>query len=69
MVDQRGFVAIIDDMVKAVKEAGTKILLNNIVKKVDLEKKTVFTSDGVHEADFIVCTASIGVLREQKIAF
>ena len=51
-------------MVKSVKESGTKIILNTIVKKVDLEKKTVCTSDGVHEADFIVCTASIGVLRE-----
>ena len=56
-------------MVKAVKEGGTQILLNTIVKEVDLESKTVYTSDEVHETDFIVCTVSTGVLREEKISF
>lgn len=69
VVDQRGFVAIILEMVQNVKESGAKINLKTIVKAIDSDKCTVSTADAQYEADFIVCTVSIGVLRSQLIEF
>ena len=62
VTDKRGFASILDGMVEDLKAMGVKIMLKSDVQKVDVDSAIVYTDGSTIQGDYVICTASIGVI-------
>lgn len=70
--DQRGFSAFIEGIGSTFLAANdSRLLLNTIVEKISYTDSgvTVYTDNGCIEADYAICTFSVGVLQNDVVQF
>ncbi|KAF4463796.1 N1-acetylpolyamine oxidase [Fusarium albosuccineum] len=73
VIDQRGYNAwIIGEAEEFLKEDDPRLLLNTTVKKIHYGKEGVIIlneDDSCIEAEFAICTFSVGVLQNEAVTF